>query len=230
MIVGDDGFNALGAVTRDRPVVTRSGSPRLESPAVGWGFAQWRTSAADRAARPAREAVPVRERRFDIVFMAFFIVNFAFITYIWDFECLSISNPYHFRYPMWPPKPFVDLVHWYGRTYDPLLMARPAFWRATMWNDLLLFGPFYACAIYAFAKGKEWIRIPAVLWSGMMLTNLLVILLEEWHGTMRTSHLPFILMLNAPWVLLPIAVLARVGFTAHPFTRPADRTDDTAAS
>ena len=62
----------------------------------------------------------------------------------------------------------------------------------------------------------------------MMLTNLLVILLEEWHGVYRTSHLPFILMLNAPWVLLPIAVLARVGFTAHPFTRLAVRDEASA--
>jgi hypothetical protein len=193
------------------------------------GLDHWRLSATERAARPARTVVPLRDRRLDIVFMAFFIVNFAFITYIWDFECLSIANPNNFHYPMWPPKPFVDLVHWYGRKYDPLLMARPAFWRATMWNDLFLFGPFYACAIYAFAKGKDWIRIPAVLWSGMMLTNLLVILLEEWHGTMRTSHLSFILMLNAPWVLLPIAVIARVGFTPHPFTRLASgaETDST---
>ncbi len=167
---------------------------------------------------PARVSTPLRERRLDVVFVAFFLVNLCFITYIWDFECLSIANPYHFHYPVWPPKPFVDLIHWYGRKYDPLLMARPAFWRVTMWNDLVLFGPFYAAAIYAFVRGRDWIRIPAVLWAGMMSTNLAVILLEEWHGQYRTSHLGFILALNAPWYLLPIVVTLRVGLSPHPFT------------
>lgn len=29
----------------------------------------------------------------------------------------------------------VDLVHWDGNRWDPLLMARPAFFRMTIWID-----------------------------------------------------------------------------------------------
>ena len=110
-----------------------------------------------------REVIPLSERKVDWIFLGFFLINFTFITYIVDVEQLIIADPYDFEYPLWPPPPLVDLVHWWGNNFDPLLMARPAWWRATIWIDSLLFGPFYAAALYAFVKGKAWIRIPCLV-------------------------------------------------------------------
>ena len=76
--------------------------------------------------------VPLRQRRTDLIFVAFFLVNLACITYMVDLEQLVVANPQHFTYPVWPPGPVIDLVHWYGNHYDPLLMARPPFWRMTI--------------------------------------------------------------------------------------------------
>ena len=105
-----------------------------------------------------------------------------FITYIVDLEQVVIADPYHFSYPVWPPTPFVDLVHWYGSHYDPLLMARPPFWHMTIWIDLIFFGPFYLFALYAFVRGRDWIRVPALVWSGTMVANVLIILMDERYG------------------------------------------------
>ena len=149
-------------------------------------------------------------RPFDLAFIAFFAVNLGFITYVVDIEQLVIRDPDNFSAPRWPPAPLVDLVHWWGRTYDPLLMARPAFWRMTIWIDVLLFGPFYATAIYAFVKRRNWIRVPALVWSGMMLSNVLIILMEEWSGPYATPNLPFVLAVNLPWLLMPFAMMARM--------------------
>ena len=90
------------------------------------------------------QPVPLRDRKIDLLFLAFFVVNLFFITYIVDLEQLVIADPAHFSYPVWPPAPLIDLVHWYGSHYDPLLMARPPFWRMTIWIDVICFGPFYA--------------------------------------------------------------------------------------
>ena len=46
----------------------------------------------------------------------------------------------------------------------------------------MIFGPFYAVAIYAYARGREWIRLPSVLWAGMMLANVTIILFDELLG------------------------------------------------
>src|SRR5437879_3214193 len=92
---------------------------------------------------PVGPVTPLRRRRVDWILLAFFAVNLLFITYIVDIQQLTVADPHHFRYPLWPPKPFVDMVHRYGDHNDPLLMARPAFWRMTIWIDVLWNGPFY---------------------------------------------------------------------------------------
>jgi hypothetical protein len=168
-----------------------------------------------------RTVIPLRERKIDIVIICFFILNFTFITYIVDIEQNIIPDPYNFTYPIWPPAPFVDLIHWYGDTFDPVLMARPMWWRMTIWIDTLLFGPFYAFAIYAFIKGKEWIRVPCFIWGSMLITNVLIILGEEIAGTHPTPNLPVVLMLNLPWLLFPMFVIYRMWRNNHPFTREA---------
>ncbi|HET8662667.1 MAG TPA: emopamil-binding family protein [Micromonosporaceae bacterium] len=173
----------------------------------------------------ARQPVPLRERRVDLLFLAFFVVNLCFITYVVDLEQLVIDDPASFDPPLWPPAPLVDLVHWYGNTYDPLLIARPPFWRMTIWIDVVFFGPFYLCALYAFTRGRDWVRLPALVWSGTMLANVLIILMEERYGAHATDHFPFVLALNLPWLLMPFAMMWRMR-REHPFTRPVATPED----
>ncbi len=168
-------------------------------------------------------AIPLSQRRWDLAFIGFFCVNLGFITYIVDVEQLIIADPNHFTYPIWPPHALVDLIHWWGRNFDPWLMARPPWWRATIWIDSLLFGPFYAVALYAFVKGKEWIRIPCFLWAATMMTNVTIILFEELAGTPHTQNVPVMLMANAAWFLMPIALIVRMARAPHPFSTVEER-------
>ncbi len=100
----------------------------------------------------SRQIIPLSKRPGDIAILAFFLVNILFITYIVDLEQLVIADPAHFTYPIWPPPAAVDIIHWWGRTFDPVLLARPAWWKVTIWIDALFFGPFYIVAIYAYIK------------------------------------------------------------------------------
>lgn len=168
-----------------------------------------------------RTSVRLRDRPVDIVFLAFFVVNAGFITYFFDIEQLTVTGATHMAaYPAWPPRAVVDLVHWYGNHYDPLLMARPAFFRMMIWVDVLAFGPFYFLASYAFVRGRDWIRVPALVWSGMMFLDVATILFDERFGEFPTPHFAFVAGANAPWLLLPVGVVARL-WRDHPFTRPA---------
>ena len=90
----------------------------------------------------------------------------------------------------------------------------------TIWVDSLFYGPFYAFAIYAFIKGRDWIRIPAFFYSGMMFMGVTIILGEEIAGPYATSHLPLVLALNLPWLLTPIFLTLRLR-REHPFARVA---------
>ena len=153
--------------------------------------------------------LPLSKRPVDIAIIIFFIINLFFITYIVDIEQLVIANTDHFQYPLWPPAKMVDLVHWYGKNFDPVLMARPAWWRATIWIDALFFGPFYVFAIYAYIKDRKWIRFASIIWASVMLTNVTIILFEESVGEYASPELFRVYMANAAWVIFPVIVLYR---------------------
>jgi len=140
----------------------------------------------------------------------FFVINILFITYIVDIEQIIIPDPSHFTYPLWPPPAAVDLIHWWGRTFDPVLLARPAWWKVTIWIDSLFFGPFYIVAIYAYVTGKDWIRIPSIIYGSTLITNVLIILSEEIYGSHATPRLPVVIVANLPWLLFPIYIIYRM--------------------
>ena len=166
-----------------------------------------------------RKPIPLNERRLDYIYIAFLLVNLLVITYIIDLEQLVVKDPANFKYPFWPLPFFVDLVHWWGNTFDPLLMARPMWWKATIWLDILFFGPYYLAASYAFIKGKDWIRIPTIIYSSILFTNVFIILSEEIAGTIVAKNLPMVLMANAAWILFPVFLVWKMWKHPFPFTK-----------
>jgi hypothetical protein len=182
-------------------------------------------SRANRTSPDARETLHLVERKIDFLILGFFWFNLVFITYTFDLEQLLIQDTSDFEYPFWPPALIIDLAHWWGRNFDPLLMARPMWWVMTIWIDALFFGPFYVVGIYAFSKGKEWIRIPAVVYASVMLTNVTIILGEEFFGAYPAPY-PFIVVAaNAAWIIFPLIIIARMT-TEHPFTKAARSKSD----
>jgi len=165
-------------------------------------------------------SIPLSERRIDILFIGFFILNLSFITYIVDLEQLVIANPESFEYPIWPPGFLVDMVHWWGTNFDPLQWARPPWWRATIWIDALFFGPFYAFAIFAYWKGRNWIVVPSLVWCGMMMSNVIIIMFEELIGPHHTPEAFWVSFANLPWLGIPIVLIARLWNQPQPFERP----------
>ena len=164
-----------------------------------------------------RHPLPLRRRPADLALLLFFALNLCFITYIVDLEQLVVADPAHFTYPLWPPPPLIDLVHWWGRTFDPLLLARPVWWKVTIWIDALFFGPFYAVALYAYTRGRAWIRLPSIVYASVLLTIVLVILAEEMWGPHRSPRLAVVLLANAPWLLCPCYLLVRMTTRPQPF-------------
>ena len=151
-----------------------------------------------------------RRRPLDIILLVFFIFNLVAITYLFDIEQIIITDVNHFTYPAWPPRAIVDLGHWWGSTFDPVLNARPVWWRATIWIDAILFGPYYALAIYAFIRRRNWIRIPSIMYASVMLTNVTIILSEEIWGPYATPHLANVIGANAAYLIAPALLIWRM--------------------
>jgi len=176
-----------------------------------------------------RQSIPLRERPFDVLLVVFFLINLLFTTYVVSLEQVVIDDINHFVQPLWPPAPLLALVHWWERGFDPLLIARPAWYRATIWLDVLVFGPFYAVASYAFVRGRDWIRVPAVIWGSVLFTNVFIILADELWGVHASPHPATVVAANLAWMVMPFAVGWRVLRSPHPFTVEADLADRRAA-
>jgi len=174
-----------------------------------------------------RTAIPIKERDvarkvMDIIILVFFFINIIFICYLFDIEQLVVSGADHQfitdngfdayvaagMAPIWPPKFIIRLNHFVGQ-FDGALMERPAWWRATIWIDVLLFGPFYIVGIVAFIRGKNWIRIPSIMWATMMLTNVTIIFFVEFVEY-ATPDWWKIVLANLLWILVPILMLVRM--------------------
>jgi hypothetical protein len=155
-------------------------------------------------------ALPLTKRPVDLGLVIFFWINILFVTYGVSGEQIYITDPYDPVRPFWPPDFMADAIQWYGRSFDPLLMARPPWWRATIWLDNICFGPYYIAAIYAFTTGKNWIRLPSVMYATMMLTNVSIIMFEELWGPYASPHFDIVLAANAGWIIVPIVVYWRV--------------------
>ena len=165
--------------------------------------------------------LPLWSRWCDLVTLAYFAFNLGLVCYIVDIEQILITNPHdaaEVAAVAWPPQPMISLIHWYAHNYDPVLLARPPWWRATIWVDVLFYGPFYVLASYALIKGANWIRIPAIIYSASILTVLLVILFEETLGDHATPSWDLVMLLNAPWVVLPAMILLRMSLSPLPFS------------
>lgn len=165
-----------------------------------------------------RVTIPLRKRPIDVALLGFFAFNLVFVSYVISLEQIAVANPANPGTPLWPPRGALALIHWWERTYDPLLWARPAWYRATIWIDVLVFGPYYAAALFAFARGREWIRTPSLVWSGLMLANVSIILFDELCGEHASPH-PFVVVgANASWAILPVLMIWRMSRSPHPFT------------
>ena len=165
-----------------------------------------------------RLPIPLKRRPLDVALLGFFAFNLLFISYVVSIEQIIIANPASLVRPFLPPRSALALIHWWEKTYDPLLWARPAWYRATIWIDVLLFGPFYAVAVYAYARGREWIRLPSILWAGLMLANVTIILFDEFVGVHASPHPFVVLAANSSWLVFPMLVAWRMSRKEHPFT------------
>jgi hypothetical protein len=114
---------------------------------------------------------------------------------------------------------------------DSLILVDPRFVQVTVGTSAVLFGVFYLVLIYAFVRGREWIRLPAVFYAGMVVMGTGVYLAVGLLGDAPLFHLAcgpgsaydykFVsaaksLAYNLPYPLVALLLVARM-CRVHPF-------------
>ncbi|ORB75859.1 DUF2781 domain-containing protein [Mycobacterium scrofulaceum] len=171
------------------------------------------------------DPIPLRERRRDW----FFIVMYSFfaLTSALADTVNTVGHPD-------PRSGYFMARFLYNAGTDSLLIANPRFVQVSVgYVSAMLFGVFYLVLIYAFVRGRDWIRLPAVFYAGMVVMGTGVYLAVGLLGDAPLFHLAcgpnsnydyaFLnaaqsLAYNLPYPLTGLLLVARM-WRDRPFTR-----------
>lgn len=158
-------------------------------------------------------ALPLRRRPLDAVLVACFVV-------------FSVSSLVYEQYVVFG----IDLStttdvfgrswYWYARTFDPVFLDPPLWLRIMCSIDAYVFGTCYLVFIFAFVKGRNWVRVPALLYGAAIVYSTLVYFGWEFLDAENRARadLLAVFVVNIPYTLVPLLLMWRVR-NPEPFTR-----------
>jgi len=165
-----------------------------------------------------RRPIPLRDRPGDW----FFILAFSFFTFSSFFSDIYCALRVHLT----PDSPnfWVRANFWYADGTDPLLLALPTFLWLQTFISAFVFGPFYAVLVFAVARGRDWIRMPAIIYASVMTYAMTITLGVEYLGDMPPQNDFKFLAFNLPYLIIPLILAWRMRH-AHPFSAAIARAD-----
>ncbi len=176
-------------------------------------------------------SIPLRERARDWFFVVMFSI-FASTSFLSDTaNTVGRPNPHSHN-------PMARFLYDHAAGIDPVLIANPRFVQVTVgFVSAILFGVFYLVLIYAIVRGREWIRLPAVFYAGMIVMGTGVYLGVDILGDAplfalacgpgsgfdyKSPNVPLSVAINGLYPLEALLLVARMR-RPHPFTRRARR-------
>jgi hypothetical protein len=171
--------------------------------------------------------IPLRERRRDWFFVVIFAIFASTSALIDTANTVGRPNPHSHN-------PMARFVYDHVGGIDPVLIANPrAVQLIVGFGSAMLFGMFYLVLIYAFVRGREWIRLPAIFYAGMVVMGTGVYLGVDILGDAplfaqacgpgsgfdyKSARPLLSVAVNVPYPLVALLLVARM-WRAHPFTR-----------
>lgn len=158
------------------------------------------------------DVVPLLERKRDL----FFVVAFSF--FVFSSLC---SDAFH-GLGMLDDTTFWGRANlWYGAwAGDDFLLADNDFARFSTLVSGFVYGPFYLVLVYAFVRGRNWIRLPALIYVGAMLHGWTEFM--WWEYTLGTPpRVPLVFWgFYLPYGVIPVLLAIRM-WRPRPFSRSA---------
>ena len=147
--------------------------------------------------------VPLSKRPYDWLFLAYFALHLP-ISILVD---LQIIFPRQY-FPLFLR---TSLDDWVRDADDVLTGTRPVFFQAFVWVELFFHIPYFCAAIYAFVRGKNWIRDVSIVYATAVLVSMVAVMPEAWDRS--KAPLQTKLMLQSVlviWCILPTLLMQRV--------------------
>jgi hypothetical protein len=120
--------------------------------------------------------------------------------------------------PPWPPLFVLEYLVKYGHDCDLLVLHNPPWFRAVMFGDVFVLGPYYIAAAYALVNQRNWLRIPTFIYASHVLTAAPLLIVEHLHGPFASPAPAKVIAFYAPYWILPLVMMWRMR-RPDPFTR-----------
>jgi hypothetical protein len=149
--------------------------------------------------------IPLRQRPLDAFlvfwFCVFTISSFVFEQFIVFGVDLSATTDIFGR--TW---------YWYARSFDPVFLDPPLWLRIMCTIDGYIFGACYPFFIYAFVRGRNWVRIPALVYGAAIVYSTVVYFAWEFldEANRAQANLPAVILVNIPYTIVPLLLMWRV--------------------
>lgn len=185
--------------------------------------------------------IHINERKSDWGYVIFLFFNWVVAVMIGDMAMCFISDPCTVGVPYkctnisnsgvgsyWPPESVASAFFWHMYDNDPLGYARPTWYMVTQWLGVFVWSIYYPVAIYAFIKGKNWIRIPTIMYCTSLILILTMIVSEGLFGDYQRSDDKYwsVVTENGPWLVIIPTLLFRMLSSDKPFGERVDRLVD----
>lgn len=158
-----------------------------------------------------RRVTPLRRRPFDLFLVAWFCV-FAVTSLVYEqFIVFGVDLSA-------TTDPVGRSWYWYARSFDPVFLDTPLWLRIMCAVDAYVFGPCYLVLIYAFVRGRNWVRVPALLYGAAIVYSTLVYFGWEFldAGNRAQANLAVVFLVNIPYTIVPLLLMWRMR-RAEPF-------------
>jgi emopamil binding protein len=149
-----------------------------------------------------------------------FVLAFSFFAFSSCFSDAVVTR----GVPLAPDSPsfWARANWWYANGTDPLLFHPPIGFRMQTGVSAFVFGPFYLVLVYAFLTGRDWIRMPALLYVSAMVYGMVIVLGTEFLGDEPPTNVPKFLAFNLPYLFVPLLLGWRMRHP-RPFAARNDR-------
>ncbi len=149
-------------------------------------------------------ARPLRERPGDW----FFILAFSFFAFSSFFSDAVVAS----GVPLAPDSPsfWARANWWYANGTDPYLLNAPFVFRVQVAVSAFVFGPFYLVLVYALLTGRNWIRLPAIVYVSAMVYGMVLLFGAEFLGELPPTNVPRFLAFNLPYLVVPLLLAYRM--------------------
>ena len=118
--------------------------------------------------------------------------------------------------------------YWYARSFDPVFLDPPLWLRIMCTIDAYVFGACYLVFIFAFVKGRNWVRIPALLYGSAIVYSTIVYFSWEFldEANRAQANLLAVFVVNIPYTVVvdrPASIRPRSARSASSASRSRRR-------